>query len=62
VVALRQPTTHHPGLHRFFQGQPMDTLAGYVDDLPSLCGHEPLVSEAIEVGRQRPVFAGRCGH
>jgi hypothetical protein len=20
VVALRQPTTHHPGLHRFFQG------------------------------------------
>jgi hypothetical protein len=20
VVALRQPSTHHPGLHRFFQG------------------------------------------
>jgi hypothetical protein len=20
VVALRQPATHHPGLHRFFQG------------------------------------------
>ena len=22
VVALRQPTIHHPGLHRFFQGPP----------------------------------------
>ena len=20
VIALRQPSTHHPGLHRFFQG------------------------------------------
>jgi hypothetical protein len=20
VIALRQPATHHPGLHRFFQG------------------------------------------
>ncbi len=36
----------------------MDTVAEYVDDLPSLCGQEPLISEAIETGRQRPVFPG----
>jgi hypothetical protein len=36
----------------------MDTLAEYVDGLPSLCGQEPLISEAIEAGRQRPVFPG----
>ena len=36
----------------------MDALAEYVDDLPSLCGQEPLISEAIEAGRQRPVFPG----
>ena len=36
----------------------MDTLAGYVDGLPSLCGQEPLISEAIAAGRQRPVFPG----
>jgi len=34
----------------------MDALAGYVDGLPSLCGQEPLISEAIAAGRQRPVF------
>ena len=34
----------------------MDTVAEYVDGLPSLCGQEPLISEAIEAGRQRPVF------
>jgi hypothetical protein len=36
----------------------MDALAGYVDGLPSLCGQEPLISEAIAAGRQRPVFPG----
>jgi hypothetical protein len=36
----------------------MDTMAEYVDGLPSLCGQEPLISEAIETGRQRPVFPG----
>ena len=36
----------------------MDTLAEYVDGLPSLCGQEPLISEAIAAGRQRPVFPG----
>ena len=36
----------------------MDTLVGYVDGLPSLCGQELLISEAIEAGRQRPVFPG----
>ena len=36
----------------------MDTLTEYVDGLPSLCGQEPLISEAIEAGRQRPVFPG----
>jgi hypothetical protein len=34
----------------------MDTRAEYVDGLPSLCGQESLISEAIEAGRQRPVF------
>ena len=36
----------------------MDTVAEYVDGLPSLCGQEPLISEAIETGRQRLVFSG----
>jgi len=36
----------------------MDNLAEYVDGLPNLCGQEPLISEAIEAGRQRPVFPG----
>ena len=36
----------------------MDTRAEYVDGLPSLCGQESLISEAIEAGRQRPVFPG----
>ena len=36
----------------------MDTLAEYVDGLPSLCGQEPLIREAIEAGRRRPVFPG----
>jgi hypothetical protein len=36
----------------------MDTVAEYVDGLPSLCGQEPLISEAIETGRQRLVFPG----
>jgi hypothetical protein len=36
----------------------MDALAEYVDGLPNLCGQEPLISEAIEVGRKRPVFPG----
>ena len=36
----------------------MDALAGYVDGLPGLCGQEPLISEAIAAGRQRPVFPG----
>src|ERR1700689_19267 len=39
-------------------GEPMDTLAEYVDGLPSLCGQEPLIREAIEAGRGRPVFPG----
>ena len=34
----------------------MDTVAEYVDGLPNLCGQETLISEAIEAGRQRPVF------
>jgi hypothetical protein len=34
----------------------MDALAGYADGLPGLCGQEPLVSEAIAAGRERPVF------
>jgi hypothetical protein len=34
----------------------MDTLAEYVDGMPNLCGQEPLICEAIEAGRQRPVF------
>jgi hypothetical protein len=36
----------------------MDTMAEYVDGLPNLCGQEPLISEAIEAGRQRPLFQG----
>jgi len=36
----------------------MDNLAEYVDGLPNLCGQEPLISQAIEAGRQRPVFQG----
>ena len=39
----------------------MDTMAEYVDGLPNLCGQEPLISEAIAAGRQRPVFPGRAG-
>jgi hypothetical protein len=38
------------------ESEPMGTLAEYVDGLLNLCGQEPLVSEAIEAGRQRPVF------
>ena len=34
----------------------MDTLAEYIDGLPNLSGQESLISEAIEAGRQRPVF------
>ncbi len=34
----------------------MDALAECVDGLPNLCGQEPLISEAIEAGRQRPGF------
>jgi hypothetical protein len=36
----------------------MDALAEYVDGLPNLCGQEPLISEAVEAGRRRPVFPG----
>jgi len=36
-------------------------MAEYVDGLPNLCGQEPLISEAIAAGRQRPVFPGRTG-
>jgi hypothetical protein len=36
----------------------METVAEYVDGLPNLCGQETLISEAIETGRQRPVFPG----
>src|ERR1039457_5036114 len=36
----------------------MDNLDEYVDGLPNLCGQEPLISEAIETGRQRPGFPG----
>src|ERR1017187_10269571 len=36
----------------------MDNLAEYVDGLPNLCGQEPLISEASEAGRQRPVSPG----
>src|SRR6266704_5831224 len=39
-------------------GEPMDTVAEYVDDLPSLCGQEPLIREAVASGRQRPAFPG----
>jgi glycosyl hydrolase family 57 len=34
-------------------------LPEYVDDLPNLCGSEPLVSAAVEAGRSTPVYAGR---
>src|SRR5919205_3875774 len=34
-------------------------LPEYVDDLPNLCGSEPLVSAAVEAGRSAPVYAGR---
>ncbi len=47
----------------------MDTLAGYVDGLPNLCGQEPLISEAIAAGRAGqvpaveaiPTMRRRCG-
>jgi hypothetical protein len=34
----------------------MSTPAEYADGLPNICGEEPLISEAIAAGRQRPVF------
>ena len=33
-----------------------DGLAECIDGLPNLCGQEPLIREAVEMGRQRPVF------
>ena len=42
----------------------MGHLAEYVAGLPNLCGQEPLISEAIAAGRQRPVYSNRMniGH
>ena len=35
----------------------MKPLAEYVDGLPNICGQEPLISEAITMGRKYPVFS-----
>src|ERR1700689_3721353 len=51
-LRVHPPQVNLPG------GEPMDTLAEYVDGLPSLCGQEPLISEAIGAGQKHPVFPG----
>jgi hypothetical protein len=37
----------------------MRELAEYVDDLPNLCGSEPLIEAAIRAGKDQPVFDGQ---
>ncbi|MGH2770285.1 MAG: glycosyl hydrolase family 57, partial [Actinomycetota bacterium] len=37
----------------------MQELPEYLDDLPNLCGSEPLIEATIAAGRERPVFLGQ---